>query len=522
MYHIFFIISLGITQDYIKNKSIDYLNDAKPKIVKLDSTTQSPIKEINSTQNKAILQDDSTDILESLRNEEKKREEELKKIAQEDIESLGLDIVDDNVSNNNISQDQNIVVNDQKQAKSANQQADNIKLDNKFPKKSAIINKKEDIKTNSDILENKEISTTNNQNEKQDSNPNIISNNKASNNKQKAQEGVISNTIKKAKNAISNIFTNNENKAAKEQKQVEELSKSQDQLDSKKQQEALEAKKIELEKQKIAEKKKEEMRIKKLELLEKERQERIELELQELRERYIKPFAENVDINIDKDYVVPKKKILPKFVTYEVPPPLLSKTKSSENSHHPDFLTREEVIKIMFGLIKSEKINKFKAAYRIIGEPDIRNSYGDTILISTILLQRPKITAYLLANGANPNLQNNLGYTPMNVAIEMSDYISVELLYNMGVDINYTDNYGYSYLMQAVRVGYFPIIDFLVEKGIDVNLVDESGFTALDIAYRTKQELIVRYLRKSGAKTWIKKDYKKKGSIIDELQNRWR
>jgi ankyrin repeat protein len=137
-------------------------------------------------------------------------------------------------------------------------------------------------------------------------------------------------------------------------------------------------------------------------------------------------------------------------------------------------------------------------------------------------MQKHEATSFLLSNGAHPNLKNKLGYTPLNVAIELSDYISVELLVNMGANIEQSDNFGVNYLMQAVRVGNFPIVDILLEKNIDVNSVDDNGFTALDIAYRDRKEILVKYLKKHGAKTWIRKDYAKKESIIQELERRWK
>ena len=53
--------------------------------------------------------------------------------------------------------------------------------------------------------------------------------------------------------------------------------------------------------------------------------------------------------------------------------------------------------------------------------------------------------------------------------------------------------------------------------------MDDDGFTALSIAYRHRKELVVQYLLKNGAKTWIEKTYNpQKRYYMDELNNRWK
>jgi ankyrin repeat protein len=53
--------------------------------------------------------------------------------------------------------------------------------------------------------------------------------------------------------------------------------------------------------------------------------------------------------------------------------------------------------------------------------------------------------------------------------------------------------------------------------------MDEDGFTALSIAYRHQKELIVRFLLKKGAKTWVEKPFEpKKQSLLRDLENRWK
>ncbi len=225
------------------------------------------------------------------------------------------------------------------------------------------------------------------------------------------------------------------------------------------------------------------------------------LKLAKLRKEYLDEFALNLESGVNNKFTIPPKKVLPRFIGYNVPRPLLERPKSQANKHHPNLPNRQENIDFAFQAIARDKNDNFRALFNLINDPNIRNAKGDTFLTFAILMQRYEIVSFLLANGANPDLRNSLGYTPMNIAIEMQDSGSVSLLTNMGADIKFADYFGVNYLMQAVRVGSLPIVEFFIRRGVDINAIDEIGLTALDIAYRSQKEVIAQYLRNSGAKT---------------------
>ncbi len=137
-------------------------------------------------------------------------------------------------------------------------------------------------------------------------------------------------------------------------------------------------------------------------------------------------------------------------------------------------------------------------------------------------MQKHKIISSILAKGADPNLPNALGYTPIDLAIELTDIKTLELLANNNADLNYVDGFKRTYLMHASRVGFLPAVELFIMKNVDINAIDKDGFTALAIAYRHKKEVIVKYLLKNGAKTWVEKPFDpEKGSLIKELETRW-
>ena len=256
--------------------------------------------------------------------------------------------------------------------------------------------------------------------------------------------------------------------------------------------------------------------------------------LNELREKYLIKIDENPGseseesdedyIAYDEDKIIPRKKEINPFISDELPAlPILNRYRTGENLHIPIILNPTERIEILFTAISSGNVAFFNSAVKDVKNPNVKNKLGDTALTYSILIQKPALTASILAKGANPNMPNNLGYTPMDIAIELLDLKSLELLVRNRADINYLDAFGRTYLMHAARVGFLPAVEMFIMKGIDVNAMDNDGFTALSIAYRHKKEVIIRYLLKNGAKTWIEKPYDPEDqSLIKELENQWR
>lgn len=265
---------------------------------------------------------------------------------------------------------------------------------------------------------------------------------------------------------------------------------------------------------------------------EKKRQDNLK-KLQELRERYLIKIKENStqkdsDLelfkNRDTATPTPRRKNINLFISHELPAmPILNRFRTSDNLHIPIILSPLERMGILFDAISGGNVAFFNSAYEDVKNPNVKNDLGDSILIYAILLQKHAIIASILNKGANPNLLNDLGYNPIDVAIELRDIESIELLIKNKANIHYLDAFGRTHLMHAARVGFLPAVQLFIAGGVGVNIMDDDGFTALSIAYRHKKEVIVQFLIKNGAKTWIEKPYNPKNhSIIKELENHWK
>lgn len=264
--------------------------------------------------------------------------------------------------------------------------------------------------------------------------------------------------------------------------------------------------------------------IKTPEELEVEEHERKRMEdLEQLRQQYLIKKGEEKNHVFGEEIILPTRKIINPFISEEIPaPPILGSYRTRENTHIPVFPSLDQRISQLFDTVSYGDVALFNSAYQEIQHPNIKNELGDTLLTYSLLRQKHAITASLIAKGADTNMPNNLGYTPLDIAIELRDLKSFELLVNNKANVFFTDRFGRTYLFHAARLGFLTAVEILVRKGVDVNVLDKDGFSALDIAYRNKQELVVQYLLKNGAKTWNEKPFDPtNSSLIKKLETRW-
>ena len=568
MYHIFVAVSMAMSQNHLGDDALKHFivkeyqhnlekkntetkaNVAGKEVVKIEEVKANVAgkevvkieevkadKLINNLANSNIKINESKglnpktteDILKNLRKEETKRKRELTKLEKENLESLGLDPAggefasesetNKNSANVSVDSDFSSAKNKAKvEVKKVDPKSElkvevkaNPKVETKTEVKPEL--KKVDDKINQDQKDKSviiipdlttKVTITDSKSEEKNSK---ISEEKDKNVEKKSEEKTVSDaTSPESLAAIKEKISNSQN-LSNSASEIKNETNAESQALKTPAQLAKEAK------------------IKARADALKAKEDKKQLKLANLRKEYLEEFSKTIDLKQDSDFTIPKKKVLPKFIVYSIPEPLLERSKSVENRHNPDLVTQAEHINFMFDSIAKNRMDDFRSLYDIIRNPNIINSKGDTLLIFAIFMQRYEAIAALLSNGANPNLKNQLGYTPLNTSIEMSDYIATELLVMSGANLKYADSFGINYLMQAIKVGYFPIVDFLIEAGMNINLSDHDGFTALDFAIRNNDKILIKYLQKLGAKTGVdtkKQNIRKDKTLIEELQNRWK
>ncbi len=97
---------------------------------------------------------------------------------------------------------------------------------------------------------------------------------------------------------------------------------------------------------------------------------------------------------------------------------------------------------------------------------------------------KDKILEIVLAKGANPNVHDYRGRTPLHIVSKTGSATKVKMLFNHGADLDLRDYNGYTPLMIAVL--RFdpnpPLVKMLLDSGADKNIINLGRFTALDFA----------------------------------------
>ncbi|KAH0954212.1 hypothetical protein HN011_000943 [Eciton burchellii] len=131
---------------------------------------------------------------------------------------------------------------------------------------------------------------------------------------------------------------------------------------------------------------------------------------------------------------------------------------------------------------------------------NIRNSSGKTPLHYAVLQNQPEITKALLMLGANPNIADHSGQTPLHTAAncpEAAGNVNILLSEKKTNFEAYTD-LGWSPLLLAAEAGSYHAVCSLIKAGAEVNNSDMScGRTVLHIAVEGGHKNIVEFLLKN-------------------------
>ena len=137
-------------------------------------------------------------------------------------------------------------------------------------------------------------------------------------------------------------------------------------------------------------------------------------------------------------------------------------------------------------------------------DPNIkRKNDGVTVLQLASAAQQVGGVKQLLDKGANPNVKDDNGDTSLFHVIRDDDVKANDILSALianGADVNVTNNAGVTPLMIASVGGYENIITMLLAEGADVSTKDNDGKTALKAAQDKGHKNIIKHLQISGAK----------------------
>ncbi|EAQ29050.1 hypothetical protein NAP1_15663 [Erythrobacter sp. NAP1] len=118
---------------------------------------------------------------------------------------------------------------------------------------------------------------------------------------------------------------------------------------------------------------------------------------------------------------------------------------------------------------------------------------GDTGLHVVVARRDTLWVKFLLQRGANPNIRNNDGLTPLQMATRLGFIEGAEELLKKGAQVNVADSQGETPLISAVHQRDVGMVRRLLAEGADPDRNDNSGRSARDyLALMTGNTLMQR------------------------------
>jgi ankyrin repeat protein len=114
-----------------------------------------------------------------------------------------------------------------------------------------------------------------------------------------------------------------------------------------------------------------------------------------------------------------------------------------------------------------------------------RGYNGDTALHITTRNRELDWVGYLLKKGADPNIADAKGYTPLMIAAQIGFEEAAEWMVRLGAKVDLTNRLGETALIIAVQQRQPQMVELLLKAGANPDKADHSaGYSARDYAKR--------------------------------------
>jgi hypothetical protein len=139
------------------------------------------------------------------------------------------------------------------------------------------------------------------------------------------------------------------------------------------------------------------------------------------------------------------------------------------------------------GILRLNQSNEFNMSQIV----NMQNSSGRSLLHWSVCLNFMDVTRALLAVGADVNIQDKDGHTPLYEAVDRcsSEKLSqeilkkwIDLLVSAGADLNIKNSRGLYLLHECAYLDWPEAMQILIAEGADINVKDSEGDTPLSVA----------------------------------------
>ncbi|MFM2409942.1 MAG: hypothetical protein RL481_770 [Pseudomonadota bacterium] len=178
-----------------------------------------------------------------------------------------------------------------------------------------------------------------------------------------------------------------------------------------------------------------------------------------------------------------------------------------------------------YNFLKAVKDRKGEDVEKFINEPGSGtviintkdNGTGETAL--HIVTERRDSTwlGYLLGKGANPNLADKKGVTPLMLATQLGWLDGVDVLIKLKAQVDATNRSGETALIRAVQLRNVEMVKLLLKAGANPDKQDTvAGYSARDYAAQDgRGSAVLAVIEKGGKDAEPAKDTPKKTGDLD-------
>lgn len=178
-----------------------------------------------------------------------------------------------------------------------------------------------------------------------------------------------------------------------------------------------------------------------------------------------------------------------------------------------------------YNFLKAVKERKGEEAEKFLSEPGSGavlvntkdNSTGETALHIVTERRDMEWLGYLLGRGANPNLADKKGVTPLMLATQLNWGDGASLLIKLKADIDATNRSGETALIRAVQLRHADMVRLLIKAGANPDVQDNvAGYSARDYAAQDgRGNAILAIIESGGKEGEAKKEGEGKSGDLD-------
>jgi hypothetical protein len=177
-------------------------------------------------------------------------------------------------------------------------------------------------------------------------------------------------------------------------------------------------------------------------------------------------------------------------------PNIAQKIYTNSNTHLLPIIFQTELDSIAFKyIINPNDCNVLRSLLDKISSINIQDQDGNTLLIYSIYNFNHDAVIILLQRGANPNLCNDVGVSPIHLAATLNDDKAVKILVQYGADINIVDKTGSTAAMYAASSDNIKTIEYLINHNANLDIINNNGMNIIDFAKSSSNKNILDYLK---------------------------